>query len=131
MFSEWPKARAIFFAASVYRLLAVAWIAKGLVAWCLVLGISVPFMAPLETYHVLDQSLVMMFSVVDIVAGVGLWLSPRWGGVVWLIAVLAECVRQFTAQPSLFREFSLATLITVFAMYALLRHTNIFFRKGR
>lgn len=131
MFSEWRKAGARYFVASVYRILAVAWISKGLVSWCLILGISVPFMAPFETYTVLDQSLVMTFSVVDIVAGVGLWLSPQWGGVVWLIAVLAECARQFTAPPSLVREISFAALIAVLAMYTLMRYANLLFRRGK
>lgn len=109
---------------SVYfvRLLAVMWIAKGLVGWGALLGVAMPVVPVLETLSRSDQFLVMIFSVIDLVAGVALWLSPQWGGVVWLIAVAAEILRQLVSDPSLGRYIFLVAMFVVFIIYVTFRY---------
>lgn len=111
---------------SVYfvRLLAVMWIAKGLVGWGALLGVAMPVVPVLETLSRSDQFLVMIFSVIDLVAGVALWLSPQWGGVVWLIAVAAEILRQLVSDPSLGRQIFLAAMFVVFVIYVTFRYIS-------
>ena len=73
------------------RLLALAWIAKGLIAWASILGIhdpSPPFEARSSGY----QATVIYFAVIDLVAAVGLWLTSTWGGVLWLLAVMSHLI---------------------------------------
>jgi hypothetical protein len=74
------------------RLLAVGWMAKGLLAWAVILGVGpfadVPFEGRATTY----QAAQIYFAVIDLVAAVGLWLLATWGGVMWLVAVLSRIV---------------------------------------
>jgi hypothetical protein len=67
----------------------VVWIAKGLFAWTIVLGInhSAPDLLELP---VVMQGLVGFFAVADLMAAVGLWLAAPWGGVLWLICAATE-----------------------------------------
>lgn len=111
---------------SVYfvRLLAVMWIAKGLVGWGVLLGVAMPVVPVLEALSRSDQFLVMIFSVIDLVAGVALWLSPQWGGVVWLIAVAAEILRQLVSDPSLGRYIFLVAMFVVFVIYVTFRYIS-------
>ena len=81
------------------------------------LGVAMPVVPVLETLSRSDQFLVMIFSVIDLVAGVALWLSPQWGGVVWLIAVAAEILRQLVSDPSLGRQIFLVAMFVFFIIY--------------
>lgn len=72
------------------RLLALLWIAQGLAAWGLMLlrdGVPERVFGDLSD---LAMAAVIFFAVLDLIAGVGLWLGATWGGVVWLIAVAAQ-----------------------------------------
>jgi hypothetical protein len=65
---------------------------KGLVQWAVMLGVgdgsgSRFLDLPLET-----QVTTVFFGVVDIVAGVGLWLGSTWGAALWLIAAALQIV---------------------------------------
>ena len=71
-----------------YRILALLWIAKGLFGWAELIGLY---------GHAVDYSRAMgwvaffvpvVLPVVDIVAGVSLWISWRWGAGVWTITAL-------------------------------------------
>lgn len=69
------------------RIIAVLWIIEGLIQWRLVL------LAPNSLFDVAPRSVsvaVVAFAVIDILAGVGLWLASPWGGVVWLAAALMQ-----------------------------------------
>lgn len=72
------------------RLVASAWILKGLAAWLVILGVDAPGLAPLGSLPVPAQAMVVIFAVLDPVAGVGLWLTSTWGGVMWLLAVMVH-----------------------------------------
>lgn len=73
------------------RLVALVWIAKGLVAWAVILG-AAPDFATFETERVGRQVAIAYFGIVDLMAAVGLWLASPWGGVIWLLAATSYLV---------------------------------------
>ncbi len=76
------------------RLMALIWIAKGLSFWAVIVGAG--DVAPaFETRPVGFQATVIYFSIVDLVAAVGLWLTTTWGGVLWLLAVMSHLILAF------------------------------------
>ncbi len=68
------------------RTLAVLWIAKGLMSWALLLG------GGLEGKATSFQATLVYFALIDIIAGVGLWLTSTWGGVLWILAVMSHII---------------------------------------
>ncbi|MGV6874830.1 DUF6163 family protein [Pseudochelatococcus sp. B33] len=70
------------------RLVALVWVAKGLVYWALLLGV-LPQVALFEGQPLQWQTVVVYFAVIDLVAAVGLWLTSTWGGVMWLLAAMS------------------------------------------
>lgn len=73
------------------RIVALVWIAKGLVAWAAILGIGhagPAFDARTPGY----QATMVYFAVIDLVAAIGLWLTSTWGGVLWLLAVMSHLI---------------------------------------
>lgn len=73
------------------RMMAVIWLAMGLMAWADVLGI-LPAAVPFEARSEGAQATVIYFAVIDLVAAVGLWLTSTWGGVMWLLAVMSQLI---------------------------------------
>ncbi|WP_158813221.1 DUF6163 family protein [Methylocapsa sp. S129] len=71
------------------RTMAVVWIAKGLFAWTIVLGIN-HAVADFLGLPVVMQAMVGFFAVANLMAAVGLWLAAPWGGVLWLICAATE-----------------------------------------
>ncbi len=71
------------------RTMAVVWIAKGLFAWTIVLGINHAAADFLEL-PVVTQGTIGFFAIADLMAAVGLWLAAPWGGVLWLICAATE-----------------------------------------
>ena len=69
------------------RLLAALWIAQGLAQWA-------EFMLPanelFDGLTTAQTAAVMFFSVIDLLAAVGLWLATPWGGVLWLFAAISQ-----------------------------------------
>jgi Family of unknown function (DUF6163) len=68
------------------RLVAVLWLAQGLVQWQIILSNTVPFDA-LPPMH---MGMVIFFAVFNLIAAVGLWMTTPWGGVLWIIATAAH-----------------------------------------
>jgi hypothetical protein len=62
---------------------------KGLYHWALVIGIGQGPFSAFETSSPAWQAATIYFSVIDLVAAVGLWLAAAWGGVVWLTATIS------------------------------------------
>ena len=72
------------------RILALCWIAKGLIAWAGILGVTGG--TPFELRASGHQATTIYFAVIDLVAVVGLWLTSTWGGVLWLHAVMSHLI---------------------------------------
>ncbi len=59
---------------------------KGLYHWSVVLGIGDGPNSQFSLHSLPWQTATVFFSVIDLVAAVGLWLAAVWGAVVWLTA---------------------------------------------
>jgi hypothetical protein len=69
------------------RLMALFWLLQGLAQWFVVLTATQPI------FDVMPQNAalaIVFFGVLDLVAGVGLWLATPWGGVLWLLTASAQ-----------------------------------------
>jgi len=73
------------------RIVALVWLAKGLLAWGVILGLNQPIPA-FELRTTGFQAAMIYFAVIDIVAAVGLWLTSTWGGVLWMLAVMSHLI---------------------------------------
>ena len=71
------------------RVMAGVSMLKGLYHWSWVIGVGVQPHEVFEYHSIAWQSATVFFAVIDLVAGVGLWLAAAWGGVVWLTAAIS------------------------------------------
>ena len=71
------------------RLIAVLWIVQGLAQWQVMLFVDGMLFDRVSTPVGIA---VIFFSVVDLLAAVGLWLATPWGGVLWILVAFAQCV---------------------------------------
>jgi Family of unknown function (DUF6163) len=71
------------------RVMAGISLLKGLYHWAIVCGITAPFPSGFDSYPTPYQVATVFFAVIDLVAGVGLWLAAPWGAVVWLTSVIS------------------------------------------
>ena len=71
------------------RTMAAVSLVKGLYHWAIVCGINAPSPSGFDSYPTPYQVATVFFAVIDLVAGVGLWLAAPWGAVVWLPAVIS------------------------------------------
>jgi uncharacterized protein DUF6163 len=71
------------------RVMAAISLLKGLWHWAIVCGINAPFPSGFDAYPTPYQVATVFFAVIDLVAGVGLWLAAPWGAVVWLTSVIS------------------------------------------
>lgn len=98
------------------RLLAAAWILQGLGEWTL-------FMLPQGS--VFDHmgraqiAAIMFFSVIDFLAAVGLWLATPWGGVLWLVAAVAQVFVAMTVPRVFSTPWLVADIVLILAYFAL------------
>ncbi|MFC5422445.1 DUF6163 family protein [Bosea eneae] len=103
------------------RLLSVIWIGKGLMHWATILGLGLVFEPgpAFETRPLTFQAITVYFAVFDLVAGVGLWLTATWGGVLWLLAAVSQLLlgfffpRWLTLSPGLIGTY-VALMLTYF-----------------
>lgn len=73
------------------RVAAALWIGKGVLAWTVILGVTSGVL-PFEGAPTGYQAILIYFAIIDLVAGVGLWLTSAWGGVLWLLAVMSHMI---------------------------------------
>ncbi len=71
------------------RVMAALSLLKGLYHWGVICGIGAPFPSGFDSYSTPYQVATVFFAVIDLVAGVGLWLAAPWGAVVWLTSVIS------------------------------------------
>jgi hypothetical protein len=81
------------------RITAMAWLLKGLAAWTTILGMG-PLGISFEALPPAQRAIVIVFAVLDLVAGVGLWLTSAWGGVMWLLAIMTDLIAFSLGAPS-------------------------------
>jgi hypothetical protein len=75
------------------RVMALASILKGLYHWAAVCGF-IGEEGGFEAHTQAWQATTVFFSVIDLVAAVGLWLVAPWGAVVWLTATVTMIMIQ-------------------------------------
>ena len=83
---DWSGRLALFL-----RLIACVSMIKGLYGWaqvCGIIGEEGGFEAHIQSWQVTTG----FFSVIDLVAAVGLWLVAPWGAVVWLTSTVSLIV---------------------------------------
>src|SRR5205807_5119993 len=71
------------------RVMAGVSLCKGLYHWEVICGIGAPLPSGFDSYSTPYQVATVFFGVIDLVAGVGLWLAAPWGAVVWLTSVIS------------------------------------------
>ena len=71
------------------RVMAAISLCKGLYHWAVICGIGAPFPSGFDSYSTPYQVATVFFAIIDLVAGVGLWLAAPWGAVVWLTSVIS------------------------------------------
>jgi hypothetical protein len=81
------------------RVVAIVWIVKGLGSWMMLLGVD-PFGVSFQDLPPAQRGVVIVFAVLDLVAGVGLWLTSAWGGVMWLLAVMTDLIAFTLGAPA-------------------------------
>lgn len=69
------------------RIMALFWLLQGIMQWRLVLTASRPIFEEIPSSSAVA---VIFFAVLDLIAGVGLWLATPWGGVLWLLIASAQ-----------------------------------------
>ncbi|ALK08620.1 DUF6163 family protein [Blastochloris viridis] len=74
------------------RAVAVLVLLKGLFHWSLLCGVGDGSGTRFEIMSPAWQIATIFFAVIDVVAGVGLWLLAAWGAAVWLIGGLTQVV---------------------------------------
>lgn len=103
------------------RAVSILWLVKGIMHWSLVLGWTADPNLNFEDLPPLHQSATIFFAVFDLVAAVGLWMASSWGGVIWLIAVIAQMAFNVFLPEVFGRQFVLiATMTVLMAVYFLL-----------
>ena len=102
------------------RLLSIAWMAKGLLAWAAIFGIGTEGQLPFEEQLLSSQAITVYFAVIDLVAAVGLWLTSSWGGVLWLLAALSQLLLSFFFPRLLpITPYLIASYVALMAAYFL------------
>jgi hypothetical protein len=71
------------------RVVAIISLAKGLYHWMIICGINAPFPSGFDSFPTPYQVATVFFAIIDLVAGVGLWLAAPWGAVIWLTSVIS------------------------------------------
>ena len=69
------------------RVLAVLWLAQGLLQWRNILAPEGPAIDAMASF---EAATIIFFAITNLVAAVGLWLAVPWGGVLWLFAISAQ-----------------------------------------
>lgn len=98
------------------RLLAGLWVVQGLAQWSAIL---LPRQPVFDTVPALQGAAIVFFAVFDLVAAAGLWLAVPWGGVIWLLAALAQIFAAL-ALPGVYSMLWVGADSVLIAIYFLL-----------
>src|SRR5499425_3672234 len=97
------------------RVMAGVSLCKGLYHWAVICGIGAPLASGFDSYSTPYQVATVFFAVIDLVAGVGLWLAAPWGAVVWLTSIIS-----MAAVELLFPQIYGGRILLVIIEFALL-----------
>jgi hypothetical protein len=100
------QARWTFLLTLFFRAVAMLWIVEGLDQWRRILD---PAGAFLDGSGAVAAA-VIFFAVLNLVAAVGLWMVAPWGGVVWLLTLMAQ-IYVSAIKPSFFIGGDLAVKV--------------------
>jgi Family of unknown function (DUF6163) len=95
---EAEEARRLFALTLFVRVVALLWILEALEQWR---RIIVPATGSFADLSPAMMTATIFFAVLDPVAAIGLWLLAPWGGVVWLLTLVAQ-IFVLTMKPSFF-----------------------------
>jgi Family of unknown function (DUF6163) len=106
------------------RVMAVISLLKGIYHWAVVCGINAPLPSGFDSYQTPFQVATVFFAVIDLVAGVGLWLAAPWGAVIWLTSVISMAAVELLFPKIYGGSFVIAgvelLLLTIYLCLALL-----------
>lgn len=88
------KIRVIFM-----RVMAAVWMAEGLFAWVIILGIG-SYATVYESSSLQARLAISGFALFNLVAAVGLWMLASWGAVIWLITIVMAIILDGTVADS-------------------------------
>ena len=88
------KTRIIFM-----RVIAAVWMAEGLFAWAIILGIG-PYGGVYETSALQMRLTISGFALFNLIAAVGLWMLASWGAVIWLLTIAMAIILDGTIADS-------------------------------
>jgi len=84
----------------IYRILALLWIGKGFLGWMVLASIQNDGIHLLSNERLISFFSIIVLPVLDVVAGVSLWISWRWGSGVWAcVAFSFVGVEMFNQDP--------------------------------
>jgi hypothetical protein len=106
------EARWTFILAVFFRVVSLLWIVEGLAQWRRILA---PDANDFLNLTPAVMSATIFFAVLDLIAAVGLWLIAPWGGVVWLLTLLAQMFVSWV-RPSFFFGGAGVRLFDVFLL---------------
>jgi hypothetical protein len=95
---EAEEARRLFALTVFVRVVALLWIVQALEQW---LRIIAPAQGSFTDLTPATMTAIVFFAVLNPVAAVGLWLLAPWGGVVWLLTLVAQIFVAWS-KPSFF-----------------------------
>jgi hypothetical protein len=109
---NWALIRAVYM-----RILALVWLAKGLYAAAMIIGLLAPTFEKLSST---DQASAAFSAIGDCIAGVGLWLTVGWGAVTWIAVVLVEMALAFSAGTETVVALSMLAPVLAYLILAVL-----------
>ena len=98
------------------RLLAGLWILQGMAQWAMFL---LPPDAVFDRQSAARTAAMIFFSVLDLLAAVGLWLATPWGGVLWLFAAVSQIFISFMLPQFFSKSWVAADGFLILAYFAL------------
>ena len=81
------------------RVMSVIWMAEGLFAWAIILGIG-PYETVYQTAALQMRLAISGFALFNLVAAVGLWMLASWGAVIWLLTIAMAIILDGTIADS-------------------------------
>jgi hypothetical protein len=81
------------------RVMAAVWMAEGLFAWAIILGIG-PYETVYQTSALQMRLAISGFALFNLIASVGLWMLASWGAVIWLLTIAMAIILDGTIADS-------------------------------